>query len=155
DAGTHYARIVRASLEERGFGMRNLFPETVKVQTIRFENTQQKQEAVEAVKNYLVAGKFKARMASVVANAVDELVMNAMFDAPVDALGRATYKAISRAMPRKRSDREKADLHVAYDGTYVGIMAVDLFGSVDKAGLLNHIGKIYTEEEYRVKTAVA
>src|SRR5690606_18297976 len=53
-AGAHYGRIVRASLQERAFGLASIFGEKVRVQTVRFEQTGQKQEAVEAIKNYLL-----------------------------------------------------------------------------------------------------
>jgi len=46
-------------------------------------------EAVEAIRNYLLAAKFQTRMASVIANAVDELLMNAIFDAVPELIGGA------------------------------------------------------------------
>jgi hypothetical protein len=55
----------------------------------------------------------------------------------------------------KLEGRHEVEMQVGYDGEYVGITATDLFGSIDKIKLLTHISKIYTEEEYRVKTTVA
>lgn len=154
-AGQHYGRIVKATLGERAFGLKNLLKPEAKIQAIRLKSTAQKQEAVEAVKNYLLAAKFQSRMASVVANAVDELLMNAMFDAPVDELGKPTLSSVSRAAVFELKDKQAVELHIGYDGTYVGITAVDFFGSLDKNKLLSHISKIYTEQEYKVRTAVA
>jgi hypothetical protein len=39
--------------------------------------------------------------------------------------------------------------------TASALTAIDLFGSLDKNKLLSHISKIYTDEEYKVKTSVA
>jgi len=154
-AGRHYGRVVRSTLADKAFGLEQLFGSDVVVQTIRFEQTGQKLGAVEAVRNYLLAAKFKARMASIVSNSVDELLMNAMFDAPTDELGRQQYLSESRATQRKLKDQDAVEMHVAFDGDYVAVSTVDHYGSLDKTKLMAHISKVYTEEEYKVKTTVA
>lgn len=154
-SGDHYGRIVKASLGERAFGLKQLLKPTAKVQVVKISHSSQKREAVEAVKNYMIAAKFQSRMATVVANAVDELIMNAIFDAPVDDLGKQKYVATSRATPLVLDGQSLVEMHVGYDGLYVAITAVDQFGSLDKARLLDHISKIYTEEEYKVRSSSA
>lgn len=151
EAGEYYGRIIKATLSERAFGLENLLKPGSKVQHVKLQSTGQKQGAVEAVKNYLLAAKFQSRMASVIANAVDELLMNAMFDAPVDDLGRPLYATLSRNTVMKLEGKHLVEVQIGFDGARVGITAIDHFGSLDKAKLLAHISKIYTEEEYRVK----
>jgi hypothetical protein len=154
-AGSHYGKIVRATLADRAFGLGLLLAPTAKVQIVKLASTSQKQEVVEAVRNYLVSAKFQTRMASVVANAVDELLMNAMFDAPSDEFGKPTLANTSRATHFVLEGKNQVEMHLGFDGNYVGISAIDQFGSLDKNKLLSHISKIYTEEEYKVKTSVA
>jgi hypothetical protein len=154
-AGEHYGRIVKATLAEHAFGLKNLLKPEAKIQIVKLGKTSQKQEAVEAVRNYLMAAKFQSRMATVVANAVDELLMNAMFDAPVDELGKQILSSTSRAAVFDLQGKAEVELQVGYDGTYVGLTACDQYGSLDKNKLLSHISKIYTDEEYKVRTAVA
>lgn len=155
EAGTRYGFILRAALKDRAFGLENLLPDGTKIQTIKFESSRQKQEAVEAVKNFLIAAKFKSRMATVIANAVDELVMNAMFDAPVDQLGKQIYASTPRDTELKLEGRAAVEMRVGFDRHYVAISAVDSFGSLDKLKLFNHISKRYVEEEYKVRTSTA
>lgn len=155
ESGEHYGRIVRATLADRAFGLPNLLKAGAKVQVVKLAMSTQKQEAVEAVKNYLLAAKFQSRMATVIANAVDELLMNSIFDAPVDDLGKPTLSAIARSTTLRLEGKSAVEMHIGFDGAYVGITAVDLFGSLDKNKLLAHISKIYTQEEYKVKTSVA
>jgi hypothetical protein len=155
EAGAHYGRLVKATMAERAFGLHNLLKPGAKVQIVKLQLTTQKQDAVEAIKNYLLAAKFQSRMATVIANAVDELLMNAMFDAPVDDLGKNLYNATARTTAMKLEGKSAVEMHVGFDGQYVAISAVDLYGSLDKAKLLSHISKIYTEEEYKVRTTVA
>ena len=153
--GHHYGRIIKATIGDRAFGTQSLVRAGTKIQNIKLQKTSQKQDAVEAVRGYLLALKFQSRMATVVANAVDELLMNAMFDAPVDQMGRHVLDSTSRATSMMLDGQRAVELHVAYDGEYVALTAVDLFGSLNKAKLLAAISKIYTDEEYKVRTSVA
>lgn len=156
DSAQRYSRVVAASLKSRAFGIKDfLKEERSKVQTINFKNTSQKQNGVEAVKNYLITGKFKTRMATVIANAVDELIMNAMFDAPMDALGKSIYQTTPRNTKLDIDPSKPVELHVGFDGNWTAIGAVDHFGSLDKNKLFNHISKNYINEEYKVKTTSA
>jgi hypothetical protein len=155
EAGEHYGRIVKATLAKRAFGLENLLKPGSKVQIIKLSLSSQKHNAIEAVKAYLLAAKFQSRMATVVANAVDELLMNAMFDAPVDNLGRPTLSSTPRNTVLKLEEQSSVEMHVGYDGQYVAISAVDSYGSLDKVKLFTHISKIYTQEEYKIKTSVA
>jgi len=154
-AGAHYGRIVRGSLVERAFGLENFLKPGAKIQKVTLKMASQKQQAVEAVKGYLLAAKFQNRMATVIANAVDELLMNAIFDAPVDDLGKPLLVSTPRSTDFTLEGKSQVDLYVGFDGDYVALSASDSFGSLDKNKLLSHISKIYREEEYRVRTAVA
>ena len=154
-AGMRYGYIVKASTQNRIFGLEQLLPSQARIQKVRFNRTSQKQEGVEAVKNFLIAAKFKTRMATVIANAVDEIIMNSMFDAPVDAMGKQLYLTTPRSTEIELKDKSLVEMHVGFDREYVAIMAIDLFGSLDKSKLFSHISKRYIEEEYKVKTSVA
>lgn len=154
-AGQHYGRIVKATLSDRAFGLSTLLKAGSKIQIVKLKKSSQKQDAVEAVKNYLIAAKFQNRMSTVIANAVDELLMNAIFDAPVDEIGKPLLASVPRTALINLEDQHAVEMHVGFDGEYVAITAVDLYGSLDKVKLMTHISKIYTDEEYKVKTSVA
>lgn len=153
--GEHYGRLVKATLNERAFGLNTLMKPGTKIQKIVLQKSGQKQEAVEAVRNFLVAAKYQSRMATVIANAVDELLMNAIFDAPIDDLGKQLYASAPRTTHIDLIGKHAVEMQVSFDGTYVGITAIDQFGSLDKSKLLTHISKIYTQEEYKVRSSVA
>ncbi len=153
--GEHYGRILKSSLDEKAFGIQRMIKAGTRVQSIQLKSSLQKQEAVEVVRNYLVALKFQTRMATVISNAVDELIMNAIYDAPVDSAGKHLYNATARNNALQLSGKAAVELHVAFDGENVALTAVDLYGSLDKGKLLSAISKIYTEQEYKVRTGTA
>ncbi|MFN7683861.1 MAG: hypothetical protein ACK5QT_00415 [Oligoflexia bacterium] len=153
--GQHYGRLLAATVHDKAFGTEKLVKPGSRIQTIQLKMALQKQEAVEAVRNYLIALKFQSRMATVIANAVDEILMNAIFDAPVDQMGKSIYDSTSRATNFLLEGQRAVELHVGYDGQYVTLTAVDQYGSLDKNRLLAAISKIYTEQEYKVRSSVA
>ena len=93
-AGKRYGRLIFASMQERAFGLKALLGPQAQVQSVKLARSVQKIEAVEAVRGYVVAAGFNNRMASSISNAVDEILMNAIFDAPVDAVGKQEKAAI-------------------------------------------------------------
>jgi len=155
DAGQHYGRVLGSMASDRAFGLEKLLKPGTKIQTIKLQSTSQKAGAVDAIRNYLLAAKYKSRMATIVSNAVDELLMNSMFDAPVDASGRQIYASTPRSTVLALDGKASVEVQVGFDGNYIAVTAVDHFGSLDKARLLAHISKIYTEDEYKVKTTNA
>ena len=153
--GQHYGRIVKASLLEKAFGLSKLLDSKIRVQTIHLSSSAQKIDAIEAVKQFLVKAKFQNRTAALIANSVDELLLNAIYDAPVDAMGKSLYSQLPRSSVLKLEEQSRVEMEVGFDGTYVAISVVDHFGSLEKKKLLSHISKIYVKDDYKIKTAVA
>jgi hypothetical protein len=142
-------------MKDRAFNLQTLMKPGTKIQSLKLVSSGQKQSAVDAAKNYIIAAKFQTRIASLVSNAIDEILMNAIFDAPTDELGKPLYSSTPRSTVMKLEGRAEVEMQVGFDGTYVGITAIDKFGSLDKAKLLAHVIKVYTDEEYKIKTSQA
>lgn len=151
----YYSQIVRATLQDRAFGLKSLLRPQAKIQTIKLQSSSQKQEAVEAVRSFLIQAKFQSRMATVVANAVDEILMNAMFDAPIDMAGQALYSTMTRSSVLALEGKAEVEFQLGYDGEWVALTAIDHYGSLDKTKLFSHVTKVYKEEEYKVRSSIA
>jgi hypothetical protein len=155
-AGVRYANMLKASLGDRpAFGIRNFFHPKSQVQTISMKRANQKQQVVEALRAYLIKAKYPTRMANTIANAVDELIMNAIFAAPTDATGRRIYEQTPRDTDIPLDGRAAIEISIAFDGIQVGICATDLFGSMDKEKVLGHLSTLYKTEQYKMKLSVA
>jgi hypothetical protein len=155
DAGQHYGRIVKATLAEKAFGLATLLSPDARIQVVKLNHSSQKPSAVEAIKSFLSSAKFQTRVISIVANAVDELLMNSIFDAPIDEMGKQLLSSTPRSAQVPLEGQNAVEMHVGYDGKYIAVSAVDFFGSVEKGKLLNHISKIYNQEDYKAKMGVA
>jgi hypothetical protein len=150
-AGNLYGRILFAG-EERGANfLERLLGEEGEVQTLVLERSAQKQEAAEAVRNYLLQGSVPARIANTLTNVVDELLMNAIYDAPGDEFGRPLYSITSRDEDRELSGRESVEMKIGFDGTHLAVSVTDHFGSLDRSRLLAHVSINYRNQEYKVR----
>ena len=146
-----YGRFVDASEKKTTHELSNFLSVRGKVQSLTLTHSDQKQEAAEAVRQYLIQAKVPARISNIIANSVDELLMNAIFDAPVDAFGRTLYSSTARSDSRELKGREEVSMKIGFDGFYVGVSITDLFGMLDRARLLNHVSMNYRDKEYMVK----
>lgn len=155
DCASLYGRVLGEILKPQFLGLAGFFKSGTQVQTLKLHSTVQKQNAIEAIKNYVIAAKFQKRITALIANAVDELLMNAMFDAPVDTLGKQLYAATPRNTAFSLDGNQVVELQVGYDGTYLGITAIDQYGSLSKQKLISHLSKLYNEDDYKIKTSLA
>ena len=153
--GLFYGRFITASEIPGNNQLASYLGEKTKVQKLALNHTSQKQQAVEAIRQYLISAKIPARIANIIANAVDEIVMNAMFDAPSDQFGKTLYTATERSIDRELKGQEAVALRIGFDGFYVGISVTDFFGSIDRSRLLNHISANYREKDYTVRQGQA
>ena len=97
----------------------------------RPRTTRDRDQAVEAVEVVAVRFGVPRRLASVVAEASHELLMNAMFDAPVDPDGRPRYAADRRAAI-SLLDHEVPTLRLSVDGAHVALDISDPFGRLPR-----------------------
>lgn len=150
-----YARFVQASEQMSTHDLKHFMNEKGAVQEVTLTETDQKQEAAEAVRQYLIKGQVPARVANIVANTVDELLMNALFDAPCDEFGKPLFTSTARDTSRKLASNELVKMSIGFDGFFVGISVTDQYGSVDRARLLSHVSMNYKNREYMIKQGQA
>lgn len=154
-SGKFYGRFVLAGEKKETHEVSHFLNEQGKTQKVVLTNTSQKQEAAEAVRQYLLAAKIPARIANIITNSVDELLMNAMFDAPCDEFGKPLYSATARDQARALKSHEQVTMSIGFDGFYVGVSIADSFGSLDRSRLLNHVSANYRDQDYQIRAGQA
>jgi hypothetical protein len=146
-----YGRFVLAGENISNYGLKHFLNDKSKTQSITLTRSDQKHEATEALRQYLIQAKVPARIANTIATSVDEVLMNAIFDAPSDDFGQSLYNATSRDEVRELRGREQVTLTIGFDGFYIGVSVTDLFGSIDRTRLLNHVSMNYRDQDYEIK----
>jgi hypothetical protein len=150
-APTLYARIAGASLRGAHLGLSRYFPEGAASRKITLTRSGQKTAAVDAIQNFFVKQSVNTRIAGLVAQAVDELIMNAIFDAPSLPNGMLIRRGTDRALDFELIEKEHVYIEVASADDYVGINVTDLFGSLKREILMKFLSRDYRGEDYIVR----
>ena len=153
--GQFYGQFVLAGEKMETHDLKHFLAGKGSTQTLTLTNANQKQEAAEAVRQYLIQAKVPARIANVVANSVDELLMNAIYDAPVDDFGKTLYSTTARNQDRELTGRELVKMTIGFDGFHIGITVTDSFGALDRSRILNHVSLSYRNRDYTIRQGQA
>jgi hypothetical protein len=146
-----YTRLAVAALTPAPFGVARYFPKGTATQKITLRRSSHKGAAVEALGRFLAKRGIASRLAQLGAQAADELVMNAIFDAPVDAEGRHVRREIDRNADFELKPETGVDIEIASADAYTGISVADTYGSFKRTMLMNLLKKDYQERAYVVR----
>jgi hypothetical protein len=80
------------------------------------------------------------RIAELFAELGHELIMNAMYDAPVDAFGRVKYAA-DRKADIALADHERPVVRLATDGTRLALQVSDPFGRLERGHVVDGLAR--------------
>jgi hypothetical protein len=150
-APTLYARIVAATQNPAPFGLARYFPESATASDLPITRSGQKRAAVDAINAFFLKQEVNTRLASLVAQACDELIMNAIFDAPVLPNGTPLRRGTDRAVDFEMIEQEHVHLQMASSDDYVGICVTDQFGSLKKSVLMGFLSKDYYDQSYEIR----
>jgi len=103
-------------------------------------STADRDAAVSGVQDFVGKLTVPKRVADMAGELVHELVMNAMYDAPVDASGRPKY-ASDRKADVRLSDNERPAVRLASDGTKLVLQVRDPFGRLERRHVFDGLAR--------------
>ncbi len=124
------------------FGLEKYLSWGVKVNSAVVHTYEAKREALIAVTGSARDGGARRPTIARIESVVDELLMNAMYDAPAVANGTAPET------PRRITDQvgdTEAKLRWASDGRYFAVSVEDRYGALSKAAILDHLQRARLE----------
>jgi hypothetical protein len=148
EAGQLYGRILKAVLGGAVFSLSELLGEKARTKLIKPLRSTDKPAAIETVLKFLEEVKFHPRIAAKIAGAADELLMNAIFDAPTDEQGRSIYDEEPRTTEIPLQGRQSVEMQVGFDGKYAAVLVSDQFGSLNPKVLREKLAKNFASPEY-------
>lgn len=112
----------------------------IQSRSLSFQDSREKSNVLDIAKDFLVkAIGMQDRMAASIVNSVDELLLNAFYDAVEECTG----STISRSTPVRLEAGRAVELHMTYDGENVEFTVVDHYGSLDREKTLSQLLKAY------------
>ncbi len=108
----------------------------------------EKYDRVEQVQQLLIENGVIPKLAGLGADATDELLMNAIFDAPWEE-GKGHYRrSLNRADGFELSPKEKVEIEVGITPELVGIRICDQFGSLRPDKIIGKLGANFSSSDY-------
>jgi hypothetical protein len=129
-----YSRLVATCTEPPG-GLRIVFAEDVKVNSVTIRNANHKRATIEAIQKVLETRGASGRLAATIAQALDELLLNAIFDAAVNTeKGKERHEG-PRNIDFELSKSEEVSVAFGASPTYMAVCVSDFFGSLRRASV--------------------
>lgn len=153
-AGEHYGRIVRAFLNHDKISLEHLVPNAVR--ELPLQHSSQKPELLDQIRlNLTEEAGYTNRIAETIVSALDELLMNAIYDAPARSKGQDAPDMMSRTEPVALEGKHSVGVKCAQDDDYSAFSVSDQFGSIDKVRLFKHILRTFRQKTYVVDDSKA
>ena len=108
-------------------------------ETIR--DSRLKQEYIHRVASYAQNLGCNERVVELVETIVDELVTNAIYNAPRTETGEPKYARLSRREPVLLEEHEAGELQFACDGEYIAVAQIDPFGSLTQETVVSYLNR--------------
>lgn len=77
----------------------------------------------------------------------EELLMNAIYDAPTDVHGKALFNHLPRRQPVLLDSHQQSVLRYASDGVFLAVSVTDPFGALPKELIINYLDSNYRGEQ--------
>lgn len=115
------------------FGLEKYVGWSAAVRTVRLDDALERPDAVGALVAGVAEAGLSERVASLASVIADELLANAIYDAPLDAAGARPHRGAPRDAGRRLDGRDAVTLRWACDARLLAVEVTDAWGSLDPA----------------------
>jgi len=140
DAGTISATIARLFWGDL-FGLQKAMPWGVRIYSSLVGDYHDKAMAIASVADFAEAMGVRKKYRDQIEQCLDEMLMNALYDAPVDANGQPLYAEVSVKERIGVQVSEKVILQYACDGERFALSVRDRYGSLRKETIVAYLDK--------------
>lgn len=130
-------------LSEDLFGLEKYLSWGVEVFQQPVSKSDARLEAVEKMESTLKNFGIRSKVVRQSGMVIEELLMNAIYDAPVDAQGHPLYNHLPRTTSIELRPEEQATLRYAFDGLLLGVSVEDPFGMLSRQIILDYLESCY------------
>ncbi len=125
------------------FGIEKYLSWGVDVQTLPVVSSKQRAEVTAQVIQYFEKLGVRRANRDRIATVLEEMLMNAIYDAPVDHEGKPIYNHLSRTVELTLKPEQQGIVRFATDGMLIGVSVRDPFGSFNGSTLLRYLEANY------------
>ena len=123
------------------FGLEKVMPWGVRVYSMLVGDYQEKSFAISTIGDFAAAMGVRRKYREQIDQCIDEMLMNALYDAPVDDEGKQLFSEIPVKERVGIKVADKAVVQYACDGDRFAVSVRDAFGSLRKGTVLQYLDK--------------
>ena len=123
------------------FGLQKYLLWGVEPYRVEIRDSRLKQDYIQEVATYAQTLGCNERVIELVETVADELITNAIYNAPRNADGEPKYARLSRREPVELADDEVGQLEFACDGDYIAIAQIDPFGALTQDTVVSYLNR--------------
>lgn len=128
------------------FGLEKYLSWGVEIQSHSIVSSKHRMELIAQVDTYFEKLGIRRANRDRIRVVLEEMLMNAIYDAPTDASGKALYNHLPRSTDVMLKPEQQGVIRFATDGMLVAVSVQDPFGSLKGSTLLRYLEKNYAGE---------
>ena len=109
-------------------------------------SSDQRHDVISKFDEYLDSIAIRGGLKRKSSRVAEELLMNAIYDAPTDSAGKSLYNHMDRSIPLNLKSDEFATFRYACDGTFLAVSVVDRFGALTRSTILNYLERCFNQQ---------
>lgn len=137
------------------FGLQKYFPWGVTTFSMVVKNSKEKSKAIEIMMRYAQLAGVRGPVRDRIQLVCDELMMNALYHAPVDDQGKELYRDKSPKELAQMDNVSEIQVQYGCSGRYFGVSVRDGGGSLSRARALDYLRRAKTGHHIESKTTGA
>ena len=123
------------------FGIEKYLPPDTEIHLTRLRDFQGREKAITEVLAYAEKAGVRSRIRDKIGTVCTELLMNALYDAPVDDRGHRVFENVTTKERIEQLTPRPVSIRFAASGGQFAVAVRDRFGSLDKGTILRYIEK--------------
>ncbi len=140
----NYVTTVSKLASRNYFGLEKYLSWGVEVKELEVSRSDQRREIIDKADEYFSNSGIRSTHRDRIKVVAEELLMNAIYDAPRDREGKAIYNHKSRMEIVVLAENHRARFRYATDGLFMAISIEDPFGGLDAITLFRYLEKCYS-----------
>lgn len=140
---TELATTVSKLLTGQIFGLERYLGEGMRRRELRVQSSNQKRAVLEELEGFAREAGCHPLVAEGLAVAGDELLTNALYNAPVDSAGRPRFASWARTREVVLQPGEEIRFSFGFDGRKLGLCAEDPFGTLRPDRILDYLARCF------------
>lgn len=123
------------------FGLGKYFARPLRSESTFLDDSEQRAASLDLVERHAISAGLAPRLVRQLTSAADEMLTNALYNAPIEADGTHRFRHLPRTRPVKLPPNEAIEIQVCSDEERVGICVADPFGSLSCPRVVEYLAK--------------